>query len=67
MERREFEELVSEGFALLPDWVRKKIKNAAILVEDEPSREVRKRERLADDETLLGLYQRIPLSTTREN
>jgi len=67
MERREFEELVSEGFALLPDWVRKKTKNVAILVEDEPSREVRKRERLADDETLLGLYQGIPLSARGEN
>ena len=67
MERREFEELVSEGFALLPDWVRKKTKNVAILVEDEPSREVRKRERLADDETLLGPYQGIPLSARGEN
>ena len=67
MERREFEELVSEGFALLPDWVRKKIKNAAILVEDEPSAEVRALEALEEDETLLGLYQGIPLSARGEN
>ncbi len=67
MERREFEELVSEGFTLLPDWVRKKIKNVAILVENEPSREIRKQEHLARDETLLGLYQGIPLSARGEN
>ena len=67
MEREEFEELISDGFALLPEWVRKKTKNVAILVEDEPSREIRKQERLADDETLLGLYQGIPLSARGEN
>jgi len=67
MEKQEFESLIENGFALLPDWVRKKIKNVAILVEDEPSREIRKQERLADDETLLGLYQGIPLSARGEN
>ena len=67
MEKQEFEELISDGFALLPEWVRKKIKNVAILVEDEPSREIRKQEHLADDETLLGLYQGIPLSARGEN
>jgi predicted Zn-dependent protease with MMP-like domain len=67
MERCEFEALVSEGYALLPDWVRKKIKNVAILVEDEPRAEIRKQEKLADGETLLGLYQGIPLSVRGEN
>jgi len=67
MEKREFESLIENGFALLPEWVRKKIKNVAILVEDEPSREIRKQEHLADDETLLGLYQGTPLSARGEN
>ncbi len=67
MERKGFEKLIDEGFALLPEWVRKKIKNVAILVEDEPSCEVRKLEHLADDETLLGYYQGIPLSARGEN
>ena len=62
MEKREFESLIQGGFALLPEWVRMKVKNVAILVEDEPSREVRKQEGLGNDETLLGLYQGIPLS-----
>ncbi|MDP3965383.1 MAG: metallopeptidase family protein [bacterium] len=67
MEKQEFENLIEDGFALLPEWVRKKIKNVAILVEDEPSREIRKQEHLADDETLLGFYQGIPLSARGEN
>lgn len=61
MRRKEFEKLVAEGFEQLPEWVRKKIKNVALLVEDEPSQEDRKAEGLEDDETLLGLYKGIPL------
>src|SRR3990167_730532 len=67
MERYEFELLIAEGFNLLPEWVRRKIKNVAILVEDEPSLEVRQKEALAEDETLLGYYQGIPLSARGEN
>ena len=66
MRRGEFEALVHEGYGQLPSWVRMKIKNVAILVEDEPSREVRKQEGLGNDETLLGLYQGIPLSARGE-
>ncbi len=62
MHRKEFEKLVEEGFERLPEWVREKIKNVAVLVEDEPSPEDRKAEGLAEDETLLGLYKGIPLS-----
>ncbi len=58
----EFENMAEEGFLRLPRWVQEKIKNVALLVEDEPSEEVRKRERLGEGETLLGYYQGIPLS-----
>jgi predicted Zn-dependent protease with MMP-like domain len=61
MKKAEFEKLVEEGYLRLPKWAREKIKNVALLVEDEPSEEVRKRESLGDDETLLGYYQGIPL------
>lgn len=61
MERTEFEKLVVEGFAQLPAWVREKIRNVALLVEDEPSEEVRRVENLPDDVTLLGYYQGTPL------
>lgn len=67
MKRGEFEALMREGFEQLPDWVREKIKNVGLLVEDEPSKKARESEGLADDETLLGLYQGIPLSARGEN
>lgn len=54
--------MVSQGYERLPEWVRKKISNVAILIEDLPSEEVRREEGLEDDETLLGLYRGIPLS-----
>lgn len=50
----------------LPEWVRKKISNVALLVEDEPSEQVRGEQRLEEDETLLGLYHGIPLSERGE-
>ncbi len=62
MNRKEFEMLVAEGYEQLPEWVREKIKNVALLVEDEPSKEDRKAEGLEEDETLLGLYKGVPLS-----
>lgn len=66
MRRNEFEKLVAEGFDRLPQWVREKIKNVALLVEDEPSEEDRKAEGLGDEETLLGLYKGVPLSERGE-
>lgn len=66
MQQNDFEKLVAEGFERLPEWVRGKIKNVALLVEDEPSREDREAQGLADDETLLGLYKGIPLSERGE-
>ena len=67
MNREDFEKLVAEGYERLPEWVREKIKNVALLVEDEPSDEDRKAQGLSDDETLLGLYKGIPLSARGEN
>jgi len=55
-----FEKLVEEGFLLIPEKFRERIRNVALLIEDEPSEEVRRQESLAEDETLLGLYQGIP-------
>lgn len=58
----EFEKIVAEGYERLPEWVRLKIKNVAILIEDIPSEEDRALQGLTDDETLLGLYKGVPLS-----
>jgi len=67
MKREEFERLIEEGYERLPAWVQEKIKNVALLVEDEPSDEIREREGLQDGETLLGYYQGIPLTERGEN
>lgn len=67
MKRTDFEKLVEEGFERLPEWVRQRIKNVALLVEDEPSAQDRKLQGLSDDETLLGLYKGIPLSERGEH
>ena len=66
MPKKEFEKLVEEGFQQLPKWVREKINNVALLVEGEPSAQVRTREGLKKNETLLGLYQGIPLAARGE-
>lgn len=60
MNRTEFEKFAREGFLLLPEQVRERIQNVALLIEDEPSEEVRRREGLEEDQTLLGLYRGIP-------
>ena len=62
MNRVEFEKLVREGCERLPAWKREKIRNVAILVEDELSNEMRELERLSADETLLGYYHGVPLT-----
>lgn len=66
MHKDDFERLVADGYDQLPEWVRKKISNVAILVEDEPSQEEREAQGLNDDETLLGLYKGIPLAARGE-
>ncbi len=60
MTREAFDKLVQEGFLLIPEKFRERIRNVALLVEDKPSEEIRRREGLAEGETLLGLYQGIP-------
>ncbi len=60
MERREFEKLVEEGFAAIPEEFRNQVKNVALIVEEYPSREVLKEQGLSLGETLFGLYRGIP-------
>jgi predicted Zn-dependent protease with MMP-like domain len=60
------EKAIRKAYNQLPLHIQNGIKNVAILVENEPSREVREREGLREDETLLGYYQGIPLSDRGE-
>ncbi|MBI4121197.1 MAG: metallopeptidase family protein [Parcubacteria group bacterium] len=64
--RRTFEKLIIESCEALPPRFRDRIKNVAVLVEDEPSSEVRKEEGLGHDETLLGYYRGIPATERGE-
>lgn len=67
MERESFEQLVEDGFLALPEQFRSRVKNVALMVEDEPSPEVRMREGLQEGETLLGHYSGVPLSQRGES
>lgn len=60
--REEFEDMVSKVVAQLPPDYLKRLKNVAILVEDEPSLSQREKMSLGPNQTLLGLYEGIPLS-----
>ena len=56
---RRAEELVGRTWDAMPERFKRKVENVALLVEDEPSQELRELERLGPGETLLGLYHGI--------
>jgi predicted Zn-dependent protease with MMP-like domain len=60
MTPKEFEKIVAEAFELVPEDVRSKVKNLALLIEDEPDEETRRQNNLKEGNTLLGLYKGIP-------
>ncbi len=57
-----FQELIDKAFDSLPRVHRDRVQNVAILFADEPDAEQRRELQLRHDQTLLGLYQGIPLS-----
>ncbi len=57
-----FQELIDRAFDSLPKTHRDNVKNVAILFADEPTAEQRYELQLRHDQTLLGLYQGVPLS-----
>lgn len=57
-----FHEMINEAMASLPKTHTEMLKNVAILLEDNVSTEQRQRLNLADNQTLLGLYEGVPLS-----
>ncbi len=59
---RQFQELIDQALTELPGEHVKNIKNVAILYEELPTPEQRQQLRLRHDQTLLGLYQGVPLS-----
>ena len=57
-----FHELVGKAFERLPEVHREAVKNVAIVLEDEPTPEQREELKLHCNQTLLGLYQGVPLA-----
>ena len=58
----QFQALINQALDELPGDHAKNIKNIAILYEDLPSLEQRQKLQLRHDQTLLGLYEGVPLS-----
>jgi predicted Zn-dependent protease with MMP-like domain len=57
-----FQKLINEALEELPGEHVKNIKNVAILYEDQPTPEQRYKLELRHDQTLLGLYEGVPLT-----
>ena len=58
----EFQALINQALGELPGEHVRNIKNVAILYEDEPTLEQRAKANLGQNQTLLGLYEGVPLS-----
>jgi predicted Zn-dependent protease with MMP-like domain len=58
----QFQDLIDKAFESLPKLHRDRVQNVAILFADVPSPEQRRELELRHDQTLLGLYQGVPLS-----
>jgi predicted Zn-dependent protease with MMP-like domain len=62
MTRAQFRQLVDEALESIPDRFRKAMQNIAIVIEDEPTAEQLEEVEIEPPDTLLGLYQGIPLT-----
>ena len=62
MQREKFEDLVGDALASIPREFRDAMKNIAIVVEDEPSRQLLREMEIDPPDTLFGLYQGTPLT-----
>jgi predicted Zn-dependent protease with MMP-like domain len=59
---RQFEKLVEDGLALIPEEIRALMNNVQIVVEDEPGEKLLEELNVPADETIFGLYQGVPLT-----
>ena len=62
MEREQFEELVDEAIESLPENLKERIENVAIMVADWPTSEQLEEVGVKHKQDLLGLYEGIPLT-----
>jgi predicted Zn-dependent protease with MMP-like domain len=61
MSDEEFDKIISEALDSLPDKYTSRLKNVAIIYEDEPTNEQREKLKLHCDQLLFGLYEGVPL------
>jgi predicted Zn-dependent protease with MMP-like domain len=62
MTREHFRTLVEEAIGTIPAKFAREVRNLAIVIEDEPSPELLAEMEVEPTDTLLGLYQGIPLT-----
>ena len=65
MKRPAFERMVAEALSTIPRRFREAMVNLAIVVEDEPSADLLEEMEIEPPDTLLGLYQGVPLTERR--
>ncbi|MBI4303002.1 MAG: metallopeptidase family protein [Chloroflexi bacterium] len=62
MDEKSFQQLVAQAIDALPREFRDKLENIAVVVEDRPTRSQLAKARLRRGESLLGLYEGVPLT-----
>ncbi len=60
MTKEEFEKIISKALEVFPDYFRKKMKNVAIVVQDEPDEFQKQQLGYSSGNCILGLYEGVP-------
>ena len=63
MEKNDFEKLVREAVMSLPEHIREKMENVAIIIEENPTQEQLRKTGVRYGGILFGQYEGIPQST----
>ncbi len=62
MSRRDFERLVAEAIEEIPERIRERLRNVAIVVEDEPTEEQLRECEVPEDESMYAYYDGVALT-----
>jgi predicted Zn-dependent protease with MMP-like domain len=62
MDTQQFEQLVAKAIETMPEEIRGRLENIDIIVADAPTREQLQNSGLSGNNTLLGLYEGVPLT-----
>ncbi len=67
LNQADFEKIIEEGIKAIPERFLRKLKNVAIVVEDEPTPAQKKKINLHPNWTLYGLYEGVPQASRGAN